>query len=173
MAAEPSGAGYDADTGKELWNAKGLMGEVGPSPAYSDGLVFVTQEYATLMAVNATNGQVVWKDDMYLSEVASPVAAKGMVFVATSYGVLAAFDAKTGDMLWEHDNGVGFYSSPVIAEDKIFLFDTDGKLQVFALAREMNLLAESELGAGVHTTPAFADGRMYVRAGNTLYCIGK
>ena len=173
LAADPSVAGYDADTGKELWNAKGLMGEVGPSPAYSDGLVFVTQEYATLMAVNATNGQVVWKDDMYLSEVASPVAAKGMVFVATSYGVLAAFDAKTGEMLWEHDSGVGFYSSPVIAEDKIFLFDTDGKLQVFALAREMNLLAESDLGAGVHTTPAFAEGRMYVRAGNTLYCIGK
>ena len=173
LAADPSVAGYDADTGKELWNAKGLMGEVGPSPAYSDGLVFVTQEYATLMAVNATNGQVVWKDDMYLSEVASPVAAKGMVFVATSYGVLAAFDTKTGEMLWEHDSGVGFYSSPVIAEDKIFLFDTDGKLQVFALAREMNLLAESDLGAGVHTTPAFAEGRMYVRAGNTLYCIGK
>lgn len=173
MAADPFVAGYDADNGKELWTARGLMGEVGPSPAYSDGLVFVTQEYATLMAVNATNGQVVWKDDMYLSEVASPVAAKGMVFVATSYGVLAAFDAKTGEMLWEHDSGVGFYSSPVIADDKLFLFDTDGKLQVFALAREMNLVAESELGSKVTSTPAFADGRMYVRSGTTLYCIGK
>lgn len=173
MAADPFVAGYDVDTGKELWTARGLMGEVGPSPAYSDGLVFVTQEYATLMAVNATNGQVVWKDDMYLSEVASPVAAKGLVFVATSYGVLAAFDAKNGEMLWEHDSGVGFYSSPVIADDKLFLFDTDGKLQVFALAREMNLVAESELGDKVTSTPAFADGRMYVRAGTTLYCIGK
>lgn len=173
MAADPFVAGYDADTGKELWTARGLMGEVGPSPAYSDGLVFVTQEYATLMAVNATNGQVVWKDDMYLSEVASPVAAKGLVFVATSYGVLAAFDAKNGEMLWEHDSGVGFYSSPVVADDKLFLFDTDGKLQVFALAREMNLVAESNLGAKVTSTPAFADGRLYVRAGTTIYCIGK
>jgi outer membrane protein assembly factor BamB len=172
LASDPSVAGYDADTGKELWSAKGLMGEVGPSPAYGDGLVFATQEYATLMAINPANGQVVWQDDEYLSEVSSPVAFNGMVFLSTTYGVLVCYDAKTGEKLWENDEGPGYYSSPVIADNKLFLFDLDGKLRVFAAEREKKLLAEANLGTKITSTPAFSDGRMYVRAGTTLYCIG-
>lgn len=173
LVSDPIVAGYDIDTGKELWSARGLMGEVGPSPAFGEGLVFATQEYATLMAINPANGQLVWKDDEYLSEVASPVVAGGMVFVATSYGVLVAYDAKTGEKLWEHDDGPGYYSSPVVADNKLFIFDIDGRLLVFALQREKNLLSESKIGAKITTTPAFAEGKIYVRAGTTLYAIGK
>jgi outer membrane protein assembly factor BamB len=173
LATDPTVAAYDIDNGKEVWSVRGLMGEVGPSPAFGEGLVFATQEYATLMAINPANGQIVWKDDEYLSEVASPVAAGGIVFVATSYGVLVAFDAKTGAKLWEHDDGPGYYSSPVVADNKLFIFDLDGRLHVYAIDREKKLLAESNLGAKMTSTPAFADGRMFVRAGTTLYCIGK
>lgn len=172
LAADPLLAGYDAETGKELWHASALAGEVGPSPAYGEGLVFGVNEYASLAAVNPSNGQVVWKDDEYLSEVASPVVANGLLFIATSYGVLACYDAKNGEKLWEADGGVGYYSSPVIADGKLFLFNTDGLLQVYALEREMNLLAEAHLGTKVYTTPAFANNRMFVRAGGNIYCIG-
>jgi len=172
LAADPLLAGYDAETGKELWHASALAGEVGPSPAYGEGLVFGVNEYASLAAVNPSNGQVVWKDDEYLSEVASPVVANGLLFIATSYGVLACYDAKNGEKLWEADGGVGYYSSPVIADGKLFLFNTDGLLQVFALEREMNLLAEAHLGTKVYTTPAFANNRIFVRAGGNIYCIG-
>jgi outer membrane protein assembly factor BamB len=173
LATDPTVAGYDADTGKELWSVRGLMGEVGPSPAFGEGLVFATQEYATLMAINPANGQIVWKDDEYLSEVSSPVVANGLVFLATSYGVLVCYDAKTGSKLWEHDDGPGYYSSPVVADNKLFIFDLDGRLQVYALEREKKLLGESNLGSKISSTPAFAEGRIYVRAGTTLYCIGK
>lgn len=172
LAADPHLAGYDAETGKELWTAKGLMGEVGPSPAFGERLVFATQEYATLMAVNPANGEVVWQDSDYMSEVSSPVAAGGLVFLATSYGVLVCYDAKTGEKLWEHDSGVGYYSSPIVADNKVFLFDLDGLCQVFAVSREMELIAESPTGEKISATPAFADGRMYIRAGKTVYCIG-
>jgi outer membrane protein assembly factor BamB len=173
LATDPTVAAYDIDTGKEVWSVRGLMGEVGPSPAFGEGLVFATQEYATLMAINPANGQIVWKDDEYLSEVASPVVAGGMVFLATSYGVLVAYDAKTGEKLWEQDDGPGYYSSPVVADNKLFIFDLDGRLQVYALEREKKLLAESNLGAKITSTPAFSDGRIFIRAGTTIYCIGK
>ncbi len=173
LATDPVVAGYDINSGRELWTTRGLMGEVGPSPAFGEGLVFATQEYATLMAINPVNGQVVWKDDEYLSEVSSPVVAGGMVFMATSYGVLVSYDARTGQKLWEHDEGPGYYSSPVVADNKLFLFDLDGKLLVFALERQKRLLAQSNLGAKITSTPAFAEGRMYVRAGRDIYCIGQ
>ncbi len=173
LATDPIVAGYDIENGKELWTAKGLMGEVGPSPAFGEGLVFATQEYATLLAINPANGQIVWQSNDYLSEVASPVASGGIVFIATSYGILVGLDTKTGEKLWENDGGDGYYSSPVVADNKLFIFDMDGRLQVYALEREKKLLAESELKTKVVTTPAFAEGRMYVRSGTTLFCIGK
>lgn len=172
LAADPLLAGYDAETGKELWHASVLAGEVGPSPAFGEGLVFGVNEYARLAAVNPANGQMVWENDEYLAEVASPVVAGGLLFVATSYGVLACYEAKTGTKLWEADGGVGYYSSPVVADGKLFIFNTEGLLQVYALEKEMKLLAEANLGTKVTTTPAFANNRMFVRSGSSLYCIG-
>jgi outer membrane protein assembly factor BamB len=172
LSSDPLVAGYDAETGKELWTANCLSGEVGSSPAYGEGLVFAANEYAKLAAINPANGQTVWQEDEYMPEVASPVVSGGLLFVATSYGILACYDAKTGQKLWENDSGTGYYSSPVVAEGKLFAFDLQGQLQVYALAREKTLLAESSLGVKVFTTPAFTNGRMFVRAGGALYCIG-
>jgi outer membrane protein assembly factor BamB len=172
LAADPLVAGYDPDSGKELWTCNCLSGEVGPSPAFGEGLVFTVNEYAKLAAVNPATAQIVWEADEYLSEVSSPVVSGGLLFEATSYGILVCYDAKTGAKVWEHDSGKSYYSSPVVSEGKLFIFDTDGRLQVFAVSREKAMLAESQLGAKVTSTPAFANNRMYVRAGTTLFCIG-
>ncbi len=172
LSSDPLVAGYDAVTGKELWSVDCMMGEVGPSPAYGEGLVFAANEYARVAAINPAGGQIVWEQDEYMPEVASPVVAGGLLFIATSYGVLVCYDAKTGEKLWEFDGGVGYYSSPVVADEKLFIFNIEGLLQVYALTREKTLLAESPLGVQVHTTPAFASKRMYVRTKGLLYCIG-
>ncbi len=172
LSADPLVAGYDALTGREIWAVNAMMGEVGPSPAYGEGLVFAANEYARLAAINPATRSIEWEQDEYMPEVASPVVSQGLLFVATSYGVLACYDAKTGEKKWEHDGGVGYYSSPVVADGKLFIFNTDGTLQVFALHAEKELIAQSELGAKVTATPAFATGRMYVRTPGYLWCIG-
>ncbi len=172
LSADPLVAGYDAETGKELWSSAVMSGEVGPSPAFGDGLVFAANEYAKLVAIHPGDGRVVWEADEYLPEVSSPVATGGFLFVATSYGILVCYDAKTGAKLWENESGTGYYSSPVVADGKLFIFDTEGTLQVYALSGEKNLLSESRLGEKVFTTPAFSNSRMYLRAGGSLYCIG-
>ncbi len=173
LSADPLVAGYDAATGRQIWAVEAMMGEVGPSPAFGEGLVFAANEYARLAAIDPADGRIVWEQDEYLPEVASPVVSSGLLFVATSYGVLACYEALTGVKLWEHDGGVGYYSSPVITDGKLFLFDTGGHLSVFALSREKTLLSEANLGTKVTSTPAFANGRMYVRTAGTLWCIGQ
>jgi hypothetical protein len=36
----------------------------------------------------------------------------------------------------------------------------------------MNLISENELGETYGTSPAFAEGRIYIRGNENLYCIG-
>ncbi len=173
LSNEPLVAGYDAESGKELWAVECMMGEVGPSPAYGSGLVFAANEYAKLVAIDPATSAKVWEADEYLPEVASPVTANGLLFISTSYGVLACYDAKTGQKYWFKEDGPGFYSSPVICDNKLYTFDTSGKMRVYEVGKAEKLLGEGNAGEKMTTTPAFADGKMFVRTPNFIYCVGK
>ena len=168
----PIVAGYNIETGRELWTVSAMAGEVGPSPVFGGGLVYAANEYATMVAIDPTSGSIVWEDNYYLPEVASPVYGNGYVFIATTYAVFACLDAETGEALWEYDTENIFYSSPVVAGNRVYVTDIGGNSYIFETGREPNLLAQNSLGEEVYTTPAFAGGRIYIRGEYHLYCIG-
>jgi len=173
LSADPIVAGYDLADGKELWSVECMMGEVGPSPAFSGGLVYAANEYARLAAIKpGNNAAVVWENDEYLPEVASPVASGGFVFIATTYGVLVCYDALTGEKYWEQETGQGFYASPVIADNRLYALDLNGVMHIYKVSRTAELIGEPVLGEPAMATPAFADGRIYIRGEKFLYCIG-
>lgn len=173
LTADPIVAGYDVKTGTELWQVKCMMGEVGPSVGFSDGIVVAANEYAKMVAIDVKTKEILWENDEYLPEASSILAHNGMVVVATSYGVMACYDLKSGEMYWEHDVGKTLYSSPVFADGKIFMMDNDGVMRIYGFAKEMKLISENKLGEKAGTTPAFADGKIYIRGDKNLYCIGK
>ncbi|MCF6333815.1 MAG: PQQ-binding-like beta-propeller repeat protein [Draconibacterium sp.] len=173
LTADPIVAGYDVETGKELWAVDCMMGEVGPSVAFSDGIVFAGNEYAKLVAIDVKTQNILWENDEYLPEASSPLAYKGLLIIATSYGVLVCYDAKTGEQYWENDVGTTLYSSPTVAEDKLFMMDNDGIMRVYAFSKELKLISENDLGETAGTTPAFSDGHIFIRGEKNLYCIGK
>ncbi len=173
LSADPIVAGYDIKTGKELWSNSCMMGEVGPSPAYAEGVIFAANEYAMMVAIDLDNpSEILWEGDEYLPEVSSPVASNGLLFIATSYGVFACYDARSGEKYWEQEYGNGFYSSPIIADGKVYALDMGGIMHVFKLSKEYALAGESSLGEKAYSTPAFADGNIYIRGEENLYCIG-
>ena len=173
LTADPIVAGYDSETGDEMWKVECMMGEVGPSVAFSDGLVFAANEYARLVAIDPKTSSVVWENDEYLPEASSPLAYNGLLIVCTSYGVIACYDAKTGEMYWEDDAGSTIYSSPVTDDGKLFIMDNDGVMRVYEMSKNLKKISENELGENSGPTPAFADGRIYIRGEKNLYCIGK
>ncbi len=173
LTADPIVAGYDTETGEELWKVECMMGEVGPSVGYSDGIVFAANEYATLAAIDIKTHEIIWEDNYYLPEASSPLAHDGLLIICTSYGVVACYNAKTGEMHWEHDVGTTLYSSPIYADGKLYMMDNDGVMRIYDFADEMKLISENELGETSGTTPAFSDGRIYIRGEKNLYCIGE
>ncbi len=172
LTADPNVAGYDIDTGKELWSVDCMMGEVGPSVAFGEGLVFASNEYARLVAIDPTTSEIKWEDDEYLPEVASPVVTNGLLFIATSYGVLVCYDALNGEKQWEEEYNAGFYGSPVIAENKLFALDMDGIMHILEVSRDAKVIGTPELGEEGFTTPAFANGIIIVRGNQNLFCFG-
>ncbi len=173
LTADPIVAGYDIQSGKELWQVKCMMGEVGPSVGFADGIAVAANEYAKMVAIDVKTKQILWEADEYLPEASSPLAYNGLVVVATSYGVLACYDLKSGTKYWEDDCGKTLYSSPLFADGKIFMMDNDGVMRVYEFGKEMKKISENNLGERAFTIAAFADGRIYIRGEKNLYCIGK
>ena len=173
LVADPNVAGYDPETGAELWSIKGVIGEVGPSPAFDEGVVFVTNDYSKLLAIKVgEKPEVLWESDEYLSDVPSPVAASGLLFLVTSYGAVACYDAKTGDIFWEHEFDQGFYSSPMLVENRVYLINKQGVTHIFKADKTFELIAEPKLGEKSVCTPAFSNGRIFLRTETSLFCIG-
>jgi outer membrane protein assembly factor BamB len=174
LSSNPIVAGYDINTGKELWSVDCMYGEVGPSAAYGSGLIFAANEYAKLVAIDpANNYEIKWEADEYLPEVASPVVSNGLVFIATSYSTFVCYDAVSGEKQWEQEFDNGFYASPIIVGNKIYATDMDGVTHIMKVDRNYQSVADPEMHEKIVTTPAFADGRIYIRGDKYLYCIGK
>jgi len=172
-SADPYVMGHDLATGEELWKVEAMMGEVGPSIAFDDGLVFASQEYARTLAIDPKSPETyVWEDDEYMSEVGSPVAHDGLMYMATSFGVVVCYDAKTGEKQWEKEFDNEIYSSPVIADGKLYIIDKEGITHIMKADKSGTVIAEPELGEPGFAIPAFADGVLYLRGTKNLYCIG-
>lgn len=173
LIADPNIAGYDINTGKELWKIECIYGEVGPSIAYADGIVYGLNEYASLVAISGgDNPQVLWEDFDYLSDVPSPIATKELLFVITSYGMVVCHNAKTGEKYWEKEFDNGFYASPILVDNKVYLVDREGITHIFKAQNTFELVGEPALGESVVSSPAFADGQIFIRSEGNLYCIG-
>ena len=86
-------------------------------------------------------------------------------------GLIHCLNAKTGEGYWTHDLLAECWSSPLIADGKIYIGDAEGRVTVFALAKEKNLLAENDMGNAVYTTPVVANGVLYVANKTHLFAI--
>jgi outer membrane protein assembly factor BamB len=171
LMGNPSITAYNPNNGEQLWRIEGLNGEVASSPCSAAGIVFGASEYAALIAIDATTGQMLWKVDDYLPEVSSPVATKDNVYLATSYGVLACYDAKTGELKQSHELNTEFYSSPVITEGKLYVFSNDGKMFIYTANNDFKPVNSFDTGEKTFATPAFTDGRIVVRTEKSIYCV--
>lgn len=174
LVSDPLVAGYNPYTGKEEWAVDCIFGEVGPSICFDNEIVYAVNEYATIAAIDMNNpSKVLWENADILSDIPSPLASNGLLIMPTSYGLMGCFDGKTGELLWEHEFDDNIYSSPLLVGSKVYLMDTKGVMYIFKMSREgYDQLAENPLGENAVTTPAIADGRIYIRTDKHLYCIG-
>ena len=165
-------AAYDT-RGTQLWSLEGMLGENAVSPAYADGLLFVSNQLLSLVAVDAQTGAKLWEVYDDFPDVSSPLAAAGLVWMTSSYGVVSCLDAKNGAVTGRRLFDTGFYASPILAGGRVYALDRSGVMRIFAADRTLELIGSPSVGERTDATPAFQDGRIFIRGERTLFCIGK
>ena len=170
------------DTGETWWWCRGPSDVAVAGLSYGDGVVMATAGYPnrTRMAVrvdgsgDVTDTHVAWKLRRQATYVPSPVYHAGHFYSILDDGMLFCFSAQTGDTVWEHRLEGRYRSSLVLADGNVYTTNDKGVTTVFrATKKGFESVAVNELGEFCYTTPAIAEGRMYQRTGNHLYCIAK
>lgn len=116
----------------------------------------------------------VWENRKDFPYVPSPVAYGDHIYFVNDRGFAGCFEAKTGKQVYmERIPDAVFSASPVIVDGKIYAGSEQGDIHVIAADPKYQLLATNKVGECMRATPAVADGRMFVRGTNHLYCFGK
>lgn len=184
-AADPWAISYNPADGRELWRAKVLRQDVGPSPTFFADRVYTVSEFPALTAIKAdgegdltvdketAKKYLLWKGEDNLPDTASPLAVASWVFILSSNGILTCYDAQSGEMLWDKEfEDSSFSASPAWADDKLFLIDTKGKAWwIEPSESEGKIAIECALGEDCVTSPAWQPGRIYLRGKKHLFCL--
>jgi outer membrane protein assembly factor BamB len=168
---------YNPADGTELWRADCLGADVAPSPIYANGLVFVIEPYVNTLAIrpdgsgDVTETHIAYKID-FAPDICSPVSNGEMIFLLSTDGLLCCYKTEDGTRLWEKELREYFQASPSLVGDKLYLFGEKGAILIIEAGPEYKEAAKFELGEKCFASPAFADGRIYIRGEEYLYCIG-
>jgi hypothetical protein len=64
-----------------------------------------------------------------------------------------------------------FNASPIIADNMVWMLDKTGKMHIIRKSEKFELVGEPSLNEPSECTPAFSDGKIFIRGRNNLYCI--
>ncbi|HKS09938.1 MAG TPA: PQQ-binding-like beta-propeller repeat protein [Pyrinomonadaceae bacterium] len=177
---------YDARNGKILWESAGLGSNVIPVPVYHNGTVVVMSGHRDpkLMAIklgkegDLTNSDAIaWSHTRGVAYTASPVLYDNKLYIVTDNGMVSAYNASTGEPFYAQTRlpkGYNLKASPVGANGKLYLATEDGDVVVLKMGEKFEVLSVNTLEDQVFiATPVIADGEIYLRSQNTLFCISE
>lgn len=117
------------------------------------------------------NGKIDYEEEMHRS--CGTVAIKDdILYIADFSGVFHCLNAQTGEGYWNHDMFSQAWGSPLIVDNKVYIGNEVGGILCFEHSKELNLLAENDMGNSVFSTPISANNVLYVTNKNALFAIG-
>ncbi len=175
--------GLDPDTGETLWSCgAGGRERIGDtvSPVLAGGVVYCDSgRGGPGIAVDPTGrGDVTkthlrWKAAQVPEGFGSPVAAGEYLYRLHSPGAVTCRRLSDGVVVYtERLSGVAVAPSPFATPDGRLYFASAGKSYAVKAGPKFEVLGTGDLGDPSQASPAVADGRIFLRGGRNLCCVG-
>ena len=177
--------GYDADAGTVTWAwawAGNKLRTVA-SPVLADGAVLMvggngggTRAAAAVVPGSepGASPKVAWSSKRDVPYVPTPVVTGDHLYWVHDNGFAVCAVARTGEVLWnERAFTKSVSASPILIGDKVLGIAEDGRVVVFKADPDaFEVVFEGNIGEAVFASPAAADGKLFVRGAEHLFCFG-
>jgi outer membrane protein assembly factor BamB len=155
--------GYDAVTGKLLWNYDEVGGNTSSTPLpYADGSFLIgasagrEAERADLakksnlaMKIELVDGKpkpkVLWQTEQATPTFGSPIVYAGHAYWVNRSGVVYCLDAETGEPRYTERIKQSCWATPLGVGDRVYFFGKDGQTTVIRSGPKFEVLAENQL----------------------------
>jgi outer membrane protein assembly factor BamB len=168
---------YDPETGSRLWEFQPAALATIPSPVAGPGGLLVSGPQFLCLRLPDDGGrpEVAWKSARFKSGYLTPLCYRGRLYTVNPVSMLVCADATTGKVAWQERLPLEgeMSASPVATDGKVYVTDERGATAVVQVGDRPRLLATNEVGEGVLATPALADGAIFLRSDQHLFCIGR
>lgn len=180
---------HSLDDGHELWRCGGLQPDkydptlrLVSSPVAVPGLIVApSAKGGRLVAIRPGGSGDITNDPNYklwsfapTPDVPSPLIVDGLVYLFRESSVLICLDAKTGAKQYEQRvmPSDGNRASPVYANGNIYLAGRNGTITVVKAGRKLEQVWQTSLDDNLTSSPAIANGRLYLRTNKALWAFG-
>ena len=125
--------GINAATGEIEWTyvttegTEGIGGYLVASMAYHDGELYIVDMFF-ITALDANNGEVVWKSWIGTELYTTPTYAGGKIYVTTDRRFVYVLNATDGDRLSFFDIDSNSWSAPSVYEGRVYFGSNDGNV---------------------------------------------
>jgi outer membrane protein assembly factor BamB len=176
--------GVDLATGRQLWQmplfAKQAERAIG-SPSTLGEYVIVNcaftagPKHVVMLKPGPQPNTMVeaWRLEKAVPHIPSPILVGDRAFLWSDQGIIICAELQTGKIIYEERAPGEFMGSPVAVGDKLFAVDKQGNVVVLAVADQFKVLGTLPLGDACQSTPAVADGKMFIRTWGNLHCLAK
>jgi len=181
---------HDPASGKELWRfeywtRKVRDSRIIPSLVTGDGLIFGTwHKHKGVFALRPPGekgaGKILWEFDDAAPDCSTPLFYQGRLYVLdgiTRGKVVTCFEPRTGKQFWRGVLGGGapWRASLTASDGKLYCICESGEIVVIkAGGDEFELLFETKISERpIQASISIANGRLFIRTAENLYCIGK
>jgi len=123
-----------------------------------------------------TDKAIRWKYQRSVPQLPSPLLFGGVLYMVNDNGIITTLNPDTGAVIKQGrlTGAPGpHFASPTAADGHIFFTSEAGAIVVVSPGGDLTPTVINELNEDTYATPAFADGRIYVRTVAALYAFGK
>jgi outer membrane protein assembly factor BamB len=172
---------YDPATGKELWQTKGVDSNAIHTPLVGHGLVIMTAGFPAKKVIAIRPGpvgddkRVAWEYSKGTGYVLSNILYGDYLYLLTDNGIVTCLDPKTGVVKYEGGRvpvPARFMGSPVAFAGYVAMTSEDGDTFMLKAGPAHEITRTNSVDEPVYSSPAIANGRIYIRGQKHLFAIG-
>lgn len=153
---------------REVWKLKDVT-DVASQGSIDENLYVYTNTAGVIHALNADNGETLWKYQTGNKIFSAPFITPQAVVVSSCDGCIYVLNKKDGKMLWKYDTGYPIVACPTVEDENIYIGSSNGKFYSIRLVDgTLNWVSEGLKGY-IESRPATDCERIYTGTWGAMF----
>lgn len=153
---------------REVWKLKDVT-DVASQGSIDRNLYVYTNTAGVVHALNADNGETLWKYQTGNKIFSAPFITPQVVVISSCDGCIYALNKKDGKMEWKYDTGYPIVACPTVADGNVYIGSSNGKFYSIRLADGTpNWICEGLKGY-IESRPATDRERIYTGTWGAMF----